>query len=90
MGQTTGLDGLGLLGTCAPTPTAVSIIKAHVITNGVPSVQYVMAFSTPSGCHVTYWTEEALIKHRDQITEQLTGLVIATDPPKLNGDGYGG
>jgi len=89
MAQTSGLDGLGLLGVCAPTPTGVAILKAHVVVNGVPSDHYILAFSTACGAHVTYWTVEALTKLRDQITTELTGLVIASDVPSTNGDGYG-
>lgn len=89
MGATQGLDGLGLLAACSPTPTGVAVIKANVIVNGTPSLQYLLAISTPSGCHVTYWTEEALIKLRNQITTELTGIVIASETPHVNGDGYG-
>jgi len=89
MGQTSGLDGLGLLGACGPIPAGVAIVKANVVTNGVPSTQYLLVLSTATGAHVTYWTEEALAKLRDQITTELTGLIVAADVPPTNGDGYG-
>jgi hypothetical protein len=67
----------------------MNILKAHVVANGVPSTQYVLVLSTATGAHVTYWDEKSLLAFRDKITETVTGLVIATDPPSPNGADYG-
>lgn len=89
MEQTQGLDGIGLLATCGPVPCAMNVLKARVLVNGVPSTQYVLTLSTATGCHVSYWTEEALAAFRNNLTTALTGLIIPDEPPHPNGADYG-
>ena len=75
--QAASLDGLGLLGLVNIVPTQGAVLTAKVQTDHGIDTMYVLTISTPTGCHVTYWTRDSLVAFTDTLIKATTGIEVA-------------